>query len=120
MKSSANPITNSPMFFLFSDFIMLRMNPTAISGTARIEISALNPSSEMIQAVIVVPILAPIITPIACKSVSSPALTNPTTITVVALEDCIMEVMTSPVITPLKRFDVIEERSLRSLSPAAF
>ena len=108
------------MCFLLFDFIMLRMNPKAIRGTARMEMSALNPSKEIIHAVIVVPILAPIITPIACKSVSSPALTNPTTITVVALEDCIMDVMTRPVITPLKRFDVIEDRSFRSLSPAAF
>ncbi len=54
---------------------------------ARLDISNLNPSNEMIHAVTVVPILAPIITPIACDSVSSPALTRLTTRTVVALED---------------------------------
>ena len=44
-------------------------------------------TQEEVQAVIVVPIFAPIITPIAWERVSRPALTNPTTITVVALED---------------------------------
>ena len=39
---------------------------------------------DTIQAVIVVPILAPMITPTACVRFRTPALTNPTTITVVA------------------------------------
>ena len=41
------------------------MNPTAINGTARIEISALNPSHATSHAVTVVPIFAPIMTLIA-------------------------------------------------------
>ena len=41
----------------------------------------------MIHAVTVVPILAPIITPIDWESVRSPAFTKLTTITVVAEED---------------------------------
>ena len=49
--------------------------------------SALKPSHATSQAVTVVPILAPIITPIACESVSSPAFTKLTTITVVADDD---------------------------------
>jgi hypothetical protein len=40
--------------------------------------------------------------------------------TVVADDDCIMEVMPRPVITPLNGFDVIADRNPRSLSPAAF
>ena len=82
-----NPIMNSLMLRNLSFFERLITKPRAISGTARAETSALNPKMEMIQAVIVVPIFAPIITPIAWARVSRPALTNPTTITVVALED---------------------------------
>ena len=42
---------------------------------------------EAMCAVIVVPIFAPIIIPVACFSVIIPAFTKPTTITVVAEED---------------------------------
>ena len=97
---------------------MLRMTPTVINGTENTEISALNPKMEMIQAVIVVPMLAPMMTPIACASVRSPALTKPTTITVVALEDCMTAVTPRPVRTPLKGFDVIFPRSRRRPPPA--
>ena len=45
------------------------------------------PPRDKIQEVIVVPILAPIITLIACLNDIRPELTKPTTITVVALED---------------------------------
>ena len=41
----------------------------------------------MIQAVSVVPMLAPMITEMACVRVSRPALTNETVITVVAVDD---------------------------------
>ena len=41
----------------------------------------------IIQAVRVVPILAPMMTEMACARESSPALTNETVITVVAVED---------------------------------
>ena len=47
----------------------------------------MNPNKLTIQAVMVVPILAPKITPKDWYRFSSPALANPTTITVVALED---------------------------------
>ena len=43
----------------------------------------------MIQAVRVVPILAPMMTDMACAKVRRPALTNDTVITVVAVEDCL-------------------------------
>ena len=47
----------------------------------------LKPKSETIQAVIVVPILAPKITPTDCARVKSPALIKDTTITGVAPDD---------------------------------
>ena len=56
-------------------------------GKAKADISTLNPRAEIIQAVTVVPMLAPIMTPIDCVRVRSPALTKLTTITVVADED---------------------------------
>ena len=72
----------APFFMVFE-----KRKPKSINGTASIEISALKPNQETIHAVTVVPILAPMITPIACTKVSKPALTKLTTITVVADED---------------------------------
>jgi hypothetical protein len=60
------------------------------------------------------------ITPIACPRDSSPALTKLTTITVVADEDWMIDVIPSPVITPLNGLEVIADRKLLSLSPDAF
>ena len=89
-------------------------------GRAKAAISTLNPKIEMIQAVTVVPILAPIMTLMDSASVSSPALTKLTTITVVAEEDWIRAVINTPVRTPVTRLVVIAVRILRNLSPATF
>ena len=51
------------------------------------EIEKLNPKSETIHAVTVVPMFAPKITPIACSNERISALTKETTITVVAPDD---------------------------------
>ena len=114
------PMINSLIFRSLSFLDILRMTPTVIRGTASAEISALNPKMEIIQAVMVVPMLAPIITPIACDKVNNPALTKPTTITVVALDDWMTAVTPRPVRTPLKGFDVIFPRSRRRPFPADF
>ena len=82
--------------------------------------SALKPSHDTIHAVTVVPMFAPIITPMACVSVSNPAFTKLTTITVVADEDWMIDVTPTPVKTPLSGLDVMAERKPRNLSPAAF
>lgn len=108
------------MFLRLLFFEMLRTKPTAISGIASAEMSALKPKIAIIHAVIVVPIFAPIITLIACESVSKQAFTKPTTITVVALDDCITEVTPKPVITPLIGFPVSREIIFRKPSPALF
>ena len=50
-------------------------------------LSPCTPDSDSIHAVIVVPILAPIITLIDCANFIIPELTKPTTITVVAEDD---------------------------------
>ena len=61
----------------------------------------------MIQAVIVVPKFAPIMTAMDSVSVSKPALTKDTMITVVAEDDWSMEVIPKPVNNPENRFCVI-------------
>ena len=60
-----NPTISSPTFLCWFFLEFENRNPRSISGTARIEMSALNPRRDTIQAVIVVPIFAPMITPIA-------------------------------------------------------
>ena len=67
-----------------------------------------------------VPILAPMITPMLWARVSSPALTKLTTIRVVAAEDCMQAVTVRPVSTLLKALEVIIARNPLSLSPATF
>ncbi len=52
----------------------------------------------------VVPICAPRITPMAWRRVISPALTNPTTMTVVALLLCMMVVTNIPTRIPIRGF----------------
>ena len=64
--------------------------------------------ADIIQAVSVVPILAPIITEMACANVNKPALTNDTVITVVAVDDCTDAVTSIPVSIPVKRLVVIK------------
>ena len=66
--------------------------------------------ADIIHAVSVVPMLAPIITEIACPNVRSAALTNDTVITVVAVELCTAAVTRTPVSIPVKRLVVIFPR----------
>ena len=74
----------------------------------------------MIQAVSVVPMLAPMMTEMACASVSRPADTNETVITVVADDDCTAQVTSVPVSMPVTRLVVIRARMCRSCGPAIF
>ena len=74
------------MFLLFAEKI--RGSPTPNKGIDIILMENLpKPNKDIIHAVTVVPILAPIITPIDWAKVSKPAFTKLTTITVVADED---------------------------------
>ena len=62
--------------------------PTPSKGIDMILMENLpKPNKVIIQAVTVVPILAPIITPMDCDKVSNPAFTKLTTITLAADED---------------------------------
>lgn len=80
----------------------------------------LNPRIVINQAVIVVPIFAPIITLMASGSVNKEALEKLTTISVVAEEDCITDVIRKPVAIPKNLFEVIVARMERILLPASF
>ena len=54
-----------------------------------------------------VPILAPMMTDMACAKLRRPALTNDTVITVVAVEDCTAAVMSVPERMPVRRLVVM-------------
>ena len=70
------------------------------------------------HAVTVVPMLAPIITPMALLSVISPAFTKLTSISVVAVDDCTRTVTKKPVNRHLPVFDVIFSINERRPFPA--
>ena len=72
------------------------------------------------QPVTVVPIFAPMMTPIAWDRFMIPAFTNPTTITVVADELWITAVINAPSITPKSLFFVSASNRDFILLPAAF
>ena len=84
------------------------------------KLSPLIPVKLNIHAVMVVPTLAPIITPIALESFMIPEFTKPTTITVVADDDCITAVTSIPTIKPLKVLLVSFSSICSSLPPESF
>ena len=76
------------------------------------------PARLSIQAVTVVPMLAPMMTFMACFKVMSPEFTKPTTITVVAEELWIIAVTPRPVSSPAILLVVSLPSRLRSFPPA--
>ena len=83
----------------------------AIRNTGQTTLAILNENpADIIQALSVVPILAPMMTEIAWLSDSSAAFTKLTVITVVAAEDCTATVTRAPVATPEKRLVVMAPR----------
>ena len=70
------------MLFVRLLFISRNTTANAIIGKTNDETLTLKPKREIIQAVKVVPTLAPIITAIDCPKVIRPAFTKLTTITV--------------------------------------
>ena len=93
--------------------------PTRKAGKTTLVKSTLYPR-DMIHAVNVVPILAPMMTLMACPSVRSPADTNETVITVVADDDCTAHVTPAPVSIPAKRLVVMRANTWRRCGPAIF
>ncbi len=95
---SANPTIIVPTVRFLSDFVNIaRMIPKIARTVVKVftlkicdRIASLpSPTDERLtnHAVAVVPIFAPIMTPITCDSFISPEFTKPTIITVVAAED---------------------------------
>ena len=111
-----NPISISAIFLCFGllENIYITIPIPNATGARK------STSSDTNWAVIVVPILAPIITPIAWGKLIIPALTNPTTITVVALLLCITIVTTIPTKTPIITLLVSSSIILLSFDPADF
>ena len=64
-NSRQKPTISSPIFLRWFFFELEKRKPNNIRGMASTEMSALNPNHDTIHAVIVVPMLAPIITPMA-------------------------------------------------------
>ena len=85
------------------------MMPTRKVGQTTLAMLNEKPA-DMIQALIVVPMLAPMMIEMACVSVRRAALTKDTVITVVAAEDCTATVTSAPVATPEKRLVVMAPR----------
>ena len=79
-----------------------------------------NPNIAMIQAVKDAPRLAPIITRIACDNANAPAFTNPTTMTVAALDDSASAVIENPASMLFTGFLRIHGRKVLNLSPDNF
>jgi hypothetical protein len=120
IKRMAKPINTSAKDFNLLLDEKRRGKPIAMMGSEKLDIFILKPIIDINQAVIVVPIFAPIITPIASISDSKPAFTKLTTITVVAEEDCMIPVIRNPVNTPFRRFEVIALRIFLNFDPATF
>src|SRR5690606_5503218 len=92
--------------------------PMAIRGKATCPIENFKPKKATIQPVLVVPILAPIITPMACEKESTPALTKPMVASVVAVEDCTIKVKATPEVIALKGEPVNRPNHCLNVSPA--
>ncbi len=84
----------------------MRITATRKTGHTRLAMLKEKPA-DMIQALSVVPMLAPMITEMACERVRRAALTNDTVITVVAADDWTATQTAIPVITPVMRLVVI-------------
>ena len=78
------------------------------------------PNIDIIHAVSVVPMFAPMMTEMACASVSRPALTKLTVMTVVAVDDWTALVTNAPVSNPVNRFVVMAPRMWRRCPPVSF
>ena len=83
-------------------------------------IPAPNPKIAMSQDIRVAPILAPIIMRMAWESVSAPALTKLTIMTVAALEDSAIAVIPAPETMLDTGFRLMDWRNDFSLSPVSF
>ena len=126
--STAKPIKIIPAFFSFSFLENIKNTTPSAANTGEKE-EGFNrrtkklllsiPDKLKIHEVTVVPMFAPIMIPITCDNFIIPELTNPTTITVVAEEDCITAVTPAPKRTALHRLLVNRSNNRSSRPPEA-
>ena len=115
MNSTPRPARIWPMCCIFVSFTKtMSTTPTKANRGARAPTSR-----AMSIPVMVVPMLAPMMIQTAWFSVIMPALTKPTTMTVVAEEDWMAAVMAAPTRTPMNRLAVRRSRRIFILAPAA-
>ena len=113
-KIMPSPMIRTP-YCLMSSFLLVKVirNPHATRSRAYFLTG-----NATICAVIVVPMSAPRMTPMACDSDIRFAVTNPTSITVVTEDDWMMAVTNVPVTRPMRRLVVSLPRIRRIFSPA--
>ena len=115
-KSMPNPKTALPQPCRLRFFVnVIRMKPMAMAGSARP--LRLN---EISWAVMVVPMFAPKMMPMACTRFSNPALMKPSTMMVVAALDWMTAVTKAPAITPRIEFFEKNWSTCCIFSPAMF
>ena len=115
MKRMPRPARIWPMCCRFA-----RLTKTIKNTPAKAITGASAPTSRaMSRPVTVVPTLAPMMSQTAWFSVIIPALTKPTTMTVVAEEDWTAAVISAPTRTPIKRLAVNFSRMAFIRPPAA-
>ena len=127
--STANPTMMVPIsFWRFFLPVLMRITPT-MARIGEKEVGFKNRSKKLvpstsvrlrIHAVTVVPTFAPRITPVAWASFIIPELTKPTTITVVAEDDCITAVTPAPSKTAISLLLVSFSRICSIFPPDAF
>ena len=118
MKSSPKPARIAPTDRVLPFATSHRRAPTPRMGRAAAEMLTRKPKIATSHGVEVVPSVAPMMTPIACANVSSPALTKPMTVRIAAVEDCTSAVKTTPDTIALNRPEISLCSALRSESPA--
>ena len=126
---TAKPSSASPVFCFFEVLHARSMTAPMSARTGVKDVgfkrrssveSLLMPERLKIQAVSVVPMFEPMMTPIVCSSSMIPEFTKPTSMTVNAEEDWIAIVMTQPSVIPFHLLDVIIRSVFSSFPPASF
>ena len=123
INNTPKPITIEAISFRRAFLpLIIKMTPSITARGAMVAGLNIFAHSELdtSQPVTVVPMLAPMITLMACVRFIKPAFTKPTTITVVAEELCTMAVTNAPRAIPINLFCVSASKILFILEPAAF
>jgi hypothetical protein len=118
-STSANPASAAPAADIRPRPNNLISVPTKIMGNAAAVSETRTPMSATSQPVPVVPTLAPNTRANPCGNVSTPALTRPMVVMVVALEDCTISVTTAPQKAPDSEVAAALLSTVRSPDPAS-